>query len=183
MSGFEQLIDRFVEKLRRAGFEALYEDELPELLQRGERGASGFWSWEISKVDNSAWVAAVEALLPKKFPPSYLSLVKRYLFPAFQAGPLFLFADTGLPVPNDLERYLRKEPRLFGFLVREGLIPFARPDAVQYDPICFDARGSSDGGEYPIVQVNHEQILSHARVEIKRELFSSFWKFVEEFVA
>jgi hypothetical protein len=46
---------------------------------------------EIVASDDASWVAELERQLPFPLPPTVPSLVLRYLFPPFDAGPLTFF--------------------------------------------------------------------------------------------
>ena len=54
--------------------------------------------WHIVPSNGAPCLAELEASLPFRLPASFRSLIARYLFPAFEAGPLVLYsvgAGTG----------------------------------------------------------------------------------------
>ena len=62
------------------------------------------------------------------------------------------------------------------------MLPFARPYAGDYVPICFNTRLRLNGGEYPIVRVEHRAILCYSRIGDVSEIASSFLAFVVDVV-
>ena len=95
----DALIDRFVEKLNASGFESLPEYEVPSELRIGASNDFGWCDWKIRAVDRNPWVAALEqSLAPYRFPKLYLSLISRYRFAEFAAGPIMFLANTGQEV-------------------------------------------------------------------------------------
>src|ERR1700721_3417586 len=48
--------------------------------------------WHIVPSDGAPWLAEVEASFPFRLPASFRSLIARYLFSAFEAGPLVLYS-------------------------------------------------------------------------------------------
>jgi hypothetical protein len=63
-----------------------------------------------------------------------------------------------------------------------GFIQFARPGDGSYDPICFDARRSANNREYPIVRLNHENILCRNEIGSPKNIAASFYRLVFDFV-
>jgi hypothetical protein len=47
---------------------------------------------------------------------------------------------------------------------------------MDYDPVCFDIRERTKGKDYPIVKIDHEEILCNNRVKVVAELAPSFEK-------
>jgi len=60
----------------------------------------------------------------------------------------------------------------------QGFIQFARPADGCYDPICLDTNTRAPNREYPIVQIDHEQILSFGRIGSPSVKVASFYQFV-----
>jgi hypothetical protein len=68
-------------------------------------------------------------------------------------------------------------------LLQQGLLQFGQPDAVMYDPICF-AAAKMKKGDAPIVQIDHEDILSRNRKgRVVAEIAPSFRHFVKQVIA
>ena len=176
------LIDRFVETLNARGFEKLPEDEVPPELRVGAPDDFGWCDWKIRAVDGNSWLDALEqSLAPYRFPNLYLSLISRYRFAEFAAGPIMFFANTGQGVFHELAAF--KDPVMSPVLLKQGLLQFAQPDSARYDPICF-AAAKMKKGDAPIVQIDHEDILSFNRKgRLVAEIAPSFRRFVEQVIA
>lgn len=66
--------------------------------------------------------------------------------------------------------------------MHNGLIQFARPLDWNYDPVCFDAGFRAKNREFPIVRIDHEEILCNNRIRVKERLSDSFLALVLEFL-
>jgi len=178
------LIDRFVETLNGRGFESLPEQEVPPELRVGVPNDFGWCNWKMCAVGSNPWVAGLEqSLAPYRFPILYLSLISRYRFAEFEADPILFLANTGQGVFHELADCIHKDPVMSPVLLKQGLLQFARPDSVRYDPICF-AAAKMKNGDAPIVQIDHEDILSFNRKgRIVAEIAPSFRRFVEQVIA
>ena len=179
----DALIDRFVEKLNASGLESLPEHEVPSELRVGVPNDFGWCDWKIrGAVDRNPCVAALEqSLAPYRFPKLYLSLISRYRFAEFAAGPIMFLANTGQGVFHELAAF--KDPVMSPVLLNQGLLQFAQPESALYDPICF-AAAKMKNGDAPIVQIDHEDILSFNRKgRIVAEIAPSFRHFVEQVIA
>jgi hypothetical protein len=175
----DDLIDRFVEKINRLPRRRIREDDLPADLREGPAEFGLYYHWRIQPFTNTHWISTVESLIPGPLPPSYRSLVTRYIFPAFEAGPLLLMANTGQDLYNEMSLMLVRNKALSFGLLENRLIQFARPVTGEYDPVCFDVNRPSPEGDYPIVRVNHEPLLTGNRPLIIDELAPSFRYFIE----
>ena len=94
-----------------------------------------------------------------------------------------LQAYTLLPNPpgSDLSGLLAKmmcDPGLWKALTPSGFIQFGRGSDNDYDPVCFDIKSRSKGGDYRIVRIDHEEILCNNRIKIVNELAPSFEQLV-----
>jgi hypothetical protein len=68
-------------------------------------------------------------------------------------------------------------------LLNQGLLQFAQPASALYDRICF-AAAKMKNGDAPIVQIDHEDILSFNRKgRVVAEIAPSFRRFVEQVIA
>lgn len=96
----DSLIDAFVAHINSTPREPLSEDTLPftKSVHVGDApdGAFGFgyWDWNIKRRDDIDWIDKLNTRLPRRFPPSFYSLVSRYIFPRFDFGGLHFFANT-----------------------------------------------------------------------------------------
>jgi hypothetical protein len=66
--------------------------------------------------------------------------------------------------------------------LKAGYIQFARLEAGSYHPICFDATRSVSNREFPIVQLDHEDILCRNRIRSVPSVSNSFCRFVADLV-
>jgi hypothetical protein len=177
-------IDRFVARVNRSPREPLPADEVPNFLRDGTTDPG---SWEVPWVirpaaSPGAWVDELEGRLPGRLPRSYKSLVTRYLFPAFEVGPVMLFANTGTELPEGLElaQAVFWDRHLCTPLLGAGFVQFGRIAGGGYDPVCFDLNRRANSGECPIIHLDHEAALMDQRVEVVAELAPSFLGLVGE---
>jgi hypothetical protein len=64
--------------------------------------------------------------------------------------------------------------------LKASYIQFARPVGSSYDPICFDANRASKNREFPIVRLEHEEILCHGRIRVSEMLADSFFRYAAD---
>jgi hypothetical protein len=183
-------IDAFVRKVNNSPREPLSPDEVPEFLRIGGPDKHGQFMWEI-KESNCEWIErwfeAFEQELHLQFPPSFRSLMSRYAFPAFQCGPVFLYANTGDELLSEQdftwefkERTFR-DKGLIGALFPAGYLQVGNPHDTDYDPICFDTKNRRDDGECPLVGIDHEGILCWSKIRVVKEIASSFLELIEKY--
>jgi hypothetical protein len=153
--------------------ERLAEDEVPEGLRVGPPDALGAYDWRIVPASTCPWVTALEGRLPGSLPPSFRSLVRRYLFPAFQISDVRLFANTGAGAVSELADVVLRDQVLSRILLDHGLVQFGRYRD-RYDPVCFDLRSRRGGGECPVVVLDHEAALIGGRAVVTHRLADSF---------
>jgi hypothetical protein len=135
------------------------------------------------RIESAPWIDTLESSLPRRFPASFRSLVTRYSFPSFEAGGLSFFANQDGNGPCDgLSRAIFKDRIIADATLKAGYIQFARPKGGSYDPVCFDARHSVRNREFPIVQLDHEDILCRELIRTVASVSDSFYRFVSDFV-
>ena len=134
------------------------------------------------RIDIAPWIESLEKLLPKRFPVSYGSLITRYSFSAFDAGGIHFFANTGDQSLDELSVAIFQDPHIAQMTHANGFILFARPEGGSYDPICFDTRRSANNREYPIVRLNHEDILCRNEIGSPTNVADSFYRFASDLV-
>ena len=135
------------------------------------------------KVESAPWIDALETKLPRRLPASFRSLVTRYAFPSFEAGGLNFFANKGDDSQDELSVAIFHDQFIADATLKSGYIQFARPAGGDYDPICFDARHSVNNREFPIVRLDHEDILCRERIRSVATLSDSFYRFVDDLVS
>ncbi len=176
----DEIVDRFVRRMNQARRQPGFYDEVPEAFRIGAAGPL-FFRWRIIERPDPARLARYEARLPAPLPPSLHSLAARYAYPAFEIGPILLFANTGdESVWYEMSVATFEDEGLSTVLQRNGYLQFARPATGSYDPVCFDSKRRDRSGEYPIVQLDHEAILQAETIEIVSEIAPSFLSLIDD---
>jgi hypothetical protein len=165
------LVDAFVEKVNTSPREPEQIADVPEFLRQGEIDGD-FTDWRIVRRDNITSIRALQNRLGLRFPASFLNLVSRYSFPAFEFGPVMFFANTGQNIFWELGSKLFKDPFMSPVLRENGYIQIGNPYFYNYDPICFNSNATAE--EYPIVQLDHEAILQLKQLLVVEEIAPSF---------
>jgi hypothetical protein len=176
------LIDRFVSHVNRTARQRIREEDLPVELREGGARFGLYYSWTIQPFSPITWIEPIESKLPAPLPPSYRSLVTRYLFPAFHLSPLMLLGNTGHSLYNEFSYAVFKNKALSDPLLRQGYAQFARPSEGDSDPICFDFNRRGPDGECPIVRLSHADVLQGKVAETLEELSPSFAVLVESVI-
>ena len=177
----DELIDRFVELINISPREAMFDYEVPPEL-RLTVNEHGWWDWQVKASDDIDWIESLETRLSMRFPPSFRSLVTRYQFPAIVVGPLILCSNTSSGTYDELRDRIFRDELLSDCLLLNGLVQFALPDTGSYDPICFDTRRPTSAREFPIVQLDHEDILCNEQICTVKEVAPSFHEFVSTYL-
>jgi hypothetical protein len=129
------------------------------------------------RISAAPWVEALEAQLPRPFPPSFRSLVMRYAFPALDLGPVHLFANTGdLSGEEELATRVFADRALSEVLLKSGYVQLGSSTSAWYDPVCFDAEERRSGGECAIVRLDHEAALTRGEARVVERIADSFLK-------
>lgn len=132
----------------------------------------------IQLADNTAQLAQFDESLPKRLPPSFASLLSRYSFPAFDVLGLSFFGWK--PDSNAfVEQLSMPKGSLAELLLPNNYVQIARPDSGDFDAVCFDLNQKRQNREYPIVRIDHEEILCNWRVRVTAELWPSFIRLME----
>lgn len=140
----------------------------------------------------------LERKLKRKLPNSFRYLISNYAFVPFIIEPIYFFAnnregylsedyipifyDEVEPSKSDLSNLIFQDKFLYKVLSENSFIQFARPSDESYDPICLDAREKKSDNEFPIVRLDHEEILCNENIEIIQNISNSFYEFVFEFI-
>ena len=136
----------------------------------------------IAPIKQAPWIIELEAKLPARFPASFLSLVTRYQFAPFEIGGIEFFANRGLDDREEMAVAIFRDPFISSKTMANGFVQFARPADGWYDPICFDTNVRAQNREYPIVRIDHEQILSFDRIGKPQTIAPSFFQFVVDVI-
>jgi hypothetical protein len=178
----DALIDVFVRKINRSPRRRIREEDVPQRLREGGAEFGLYYDWTIRRFDHINWIEPLEVHLPARLPPSYRSLVTRFIFPAFEVPPLVLLANTGQTLYHEMSMGMAHDKALSDALLKSGFAQFARLNSGDSDPVCFDFRQRSAEGEYPIVRISHPLLLSSARAQIDEEIAPSFYEFIDRFL-
>ena len=114
------------------------------------------------------------ASLPARFPPLYERLVLSYRWAEVDLGPFRLLANPPGPNLDGLSEEFSRHKAMQEILFPNKCLQFGKGTDLNYDAICFDWSRRLQDGDCPIVQVDHEEILSHYRFKKVAEVASSF---------
>jgi hypothetical protein len=183
MTATTNLIEQFVATLNHNGLEPLFARDVPcELRTEELTDVPDMYRWEIRPASDNAWVVPLESRLPYPFPTMYRSLISQFRFAEFEVGPVMFLANTGTnAVFNELSRIWADDP-FPNELLWYGFLQFGRQAGGGYDPVCF-AMKQRKGGDAPLVQLDHEEVLIRNRIRIQAEIAPSFNVFVQRVVA
>jgi len=183
MTATTNLIEQFVATLNHNGLEPLFAKDVPcELRTEELTEVPDMYRWQIRPASDNAWVVPLESRLPYPFPTMYRSLISQFRFAEFEVGPVMFLANTGTnAVFNELSRISADDP-FPNELLRYGFLQFGRQAGGGYDPVCF-AMKQRKGGDAPLVQLDHEEVLIRNRIRIQAEIAPSFIAFVQRVVA
>ena len=178
----DALIDAFVRKINRSPRRRIREEDVPRRLREGEAEFGLYYDWTIQSFEHINWIKPLEARLPAALPPSYRSLVTRYLFPAFEISQVMLLANTGQTLYHEMSMAMTRDKVLSEVLLMNGYAHFARPSTGDSDPVCFDFNRRTQDGECPIVRISHHAIVSNSLVHVMEEIAPSFYDMVDEYL-
>jgi hypothetical protein len=174
----DRKVDAFVSAVNESPREAMFREQIPETCRLSGTDWPETFDWQIVPSKGADWLPDVERQFPFRLPPSFRSLIARYTFPLFVAGPITFYSIGNLG--SEEYRSAIFDAFMWPFLLKEGLVPFARPEDGSYDPVCFNYRDSSRKSEPAVVRVDHEEILCNERLRIVGTLAKSFDALLEE---
>ncbi len=178
----DALIDAFVRKINRSPKRRIREEDVPQPLREGGAEFGLYYRWTVQRFNHITWIDDLEAQLPRPLPPSYRSLVRRYIFPAFEVNSLILLANTGKTLYHEMAMAMAHDKVLSQVLLENGYAQFARPHTGESDPVCFDFNHRGPDGECPIVRISHRGIVFRGQAKVTAKIASSFLKFVNHYV-
>jgi len=127
------------------------------------------------------WTELLVSALPAKYPPSFISLISRYIFDQFTAEKITFYSNHGNNMSDDLSTAIFQDQIIFKTTTANGFLPFARPADDSYDPLCFDIRNRRNNKEYQVVRLDHEAILQFERIKVVETLYPSLAEFMEKY--
>jgi len=175
----DALVDQLVRYANQTGFEVKSAHEVPDELRSHE--SDGAFQWQIRPAASNPWVEELVQQLPHPLPKPYRSLIKRYRFCNFEVGPVMLFANSGRDLFYELSTNIFKDKGLFPTLHKNGYLEFGKPFGGNYDPVCFDMQRQSRG-DAPVVQLDHEEILTRSRIRVVQQIAPSFASFLRRVI-
>ena len=179
----DQRVDAFVAAVNSSPRGPLPVEEIPEPCKLSQSEAPDWFDWQIVRSTSTEWLTDLERRLPFRLPPTFRSLIARYLFPSFEVGPLTLYS-VGVSDPDSTEMELKlaifADSHISPFLLRNRLLPFARPADWSYDPVCFDLRNPSRKSEPPVLRIDHEEILCNNRLRVVELVSPRFHELIED---
>lgn len=126
------------------------------------------------RIDSAPWIAEFEAKLPRRLPRSFSSLVTRYCFPSFELAEIEFFANRNGQSDDELVVAAFRDKYLWRPALTQGFIQIGKSSTGSYDPICFDMRYQKSRREYPMVRLDHEELLQKEKIRIVEEKAKSF---------
>jgi hypothetical protein len=178
----DALIDAFVRKVNHSPRRRIREEDVPRRLREGGAEFGLYYDWTIQRFDRINWIEPLEVKLPAPLPPSYRSLVSRYIFPAFEIPPIILLANTGQTLYHEMSMAMTRDKVMSGILLKNSYAQFARPSTGDSDPVCFDFNRKRKDGDCPIVRISHHTIIFNSLVYVMEEMAPSFYGLVDRFV-
>jgi hypothetical protein len=159
-----ELLESFV-----ALFEPLEEPIYSETVLPASQQATG-----IAKLE------PMYSRLPAKFPDLYEKLILSHRWQRSDIHDSYcLLANPHGSDLDGLAQEIFRDENLSTDLLSNGFIQFGFQSAYRYDPICFRTNGLSQA-DYPIVHLDHEEILCNGRIKVIETVADSFREFVEQ---
>lgn len=138
----------------------------------------GWASWRpIADTVPQDALAELYARIPGPLPPLYERLILSYRWAEVDVGRLRLLGNLP-PRLNGLASAITRDNGLFDALTPAAVVQFGRGPDIDYDPIGFDLKSRCADGDCPVVQFDHEEILSNRRLRQVAVLADSFRELV-----
>jgi hypothetical protein len=172
-----ELADTFVGTFGKLGdLWTSYElDPIAWQLAFGSLNEYGMKQWRPIRVSTEpSSLEALYANLPARFPPLYERLVLSYRWAEIDLGLFRLLANPPGPNLAGLSEEFSRHRAMQETLFPNKCLQFGKGPDVNYDAICFDWSRRLPDGDCPVIQVDHEGVLSHNRFKKVAELAPSF---------
>jgi hypothetical protein len=146
-------------------------DPVRSALAVGGPDEHGYRHWQAVRVKTDR--LCLENLyikLPARLPHLYEQLILSYRWAEVDLGSFTLLANP----PGEGFDGLLQQIHFDDLLEAGSYVRFARGCDVDYDPVCFDLGKRRQGGDCPIVKLDHEEILCNSRIREVTELAPSF---------
>lgn len=130
---------------------------------------------EISEVSRSETsLAQLYMRLPGRFPRLFEQFLISYAWSEMELEWLRLLPNSTSADLTEFSNEVFKDKRSADILIAGGFLQFGRGRDISYDPVCFDTRRQRHGGDCPVVQIDHEEVICRSRIHIVSELAPSF---------
>jgi hypothetical protein len=132
--------------------------------------------------DSSA-LEPIYSIVPIRFPALFERLILSYRWNGADVARFRLLAN---PPGSDLSGLLNNitgDKALYDICSRNGYVPFGKGPGVNYDPVCFDIKKNIQSRQYPIVRLDHEEILCNSKIKVVEELAPDFDELVLSIVS
>jgi hypothetical protein len=173
--GKTALLNRFA-----ASFAKLDEDcTAAQWLGEQDRGC-GEGRYVKPCVTDTAELDGLYLALPARFPELYEQLVLSYRWSTVDLRICRLLPNPVGDSLYALRAAMIGDRAMSDILLPAGFILFAHGPDISYDPVCFDTQATMNDREaYPIVRLDHEEILCGGTIRIVERMAKSFEHFIE----
>jgi hypothetical protein len=177
MSTDAELIDHFVATFERlddlsTSFEL---DPIAWQLAGGDFDEYGFKQWRPIQVrTDPSFLQELCANLPARFPPLYERLVLSYRWAEVDLGQFRLLANPPGSSLAGLGEEISRDQAMQEILIPNKCLQFGKGSDLNYDAVCFDWSQRLPDGDCPVIQIDHEEILSRYRFKKVAHLAPSF---------
>ncbi len=177
------LLERFVAAFRKLANMSEFKELSPTAwdLRITEPDEFGSIEWRPRKQQSGrSQLEPLYSKLPARFPPLYEELILSYRWAEVDLRTFRLLPNPPGENLTGLLAEIERDHAIFQNVIPAGYIQFGRGPDVDYDPVCFDLKLRTNGKDYRIVKLDHEQILCNDRVKIISVVAPSFRALVEE---
>lgn len=174
----QKLLQQFVDSFERLD-EMIAPDAAPmELLIEQKMDEWDSWrdelKWQPKYIKtNPEILAPLYSRIAGRFPLLYEQLVLSFRWLEVDLEVIRLLGNPPGSDFTDLTEATFNDPVIAEVLIPAGFIPFAR-SSINYDPICFDLNTMTSQRDCPIIQFEHEAILSDFKIGKHWQCWTSF---------
>jgi hypothetical protein len=120
------------------------------------------------------------AVLPGRFPPLFETLVLSFRWAEVDLQSFRLLANPPGTDLAGLFEQISGDPGLYESLIPAGYVQFGRGPDLDYDPVCFDIKRRTNNRDYPVVKIDHEEILCNYLIKVVGEIAPTFEELVRD---
>jgi len=145
----------------------LTNENVPELLRCGDVDKAGWSTWRPVRFSTPArHLVELYRLIPGPLPPLFEELLLSYRWLEVDLRLLRLRPNPPGPGLVGFADSILEDVALTDYLFPRRLVPFGKGAGTNYDPVCFDLSKAGANCDRPVVQLDHEDILSSS-VQVK----------------